>query len=218
MRDIFEMKDTDMEQQFAKAAPNTGFIPGQLLGAPGSLAGNFLVAMPGMADERFHRAVIYLCAHTPENAMGLIVNKPLHDLRFLDVLENLNITPSSATCSAIHVHRGGPVETQRGFVLHTSDYNRDGTLMLNENIALSATTEILKSIACGSGPQANLMALGYSGWGPGQLDEEIKRNAWLSVPADPDLLFSGDFHKKWEMALAKLGVSAALLSPVAGHC
>jgi putative transcriptional regulator len=207
-----------MEQHFAKTASAAGFIPGQILGTPGSLAGNFLVAMPGMADERFHRAVIYLCAHTPENAMGLVINKPLQDLRFLDVLENLNITPSSSSCNAIHVHRGGPVETQRGFVLHSSDYNRDGTLMLNDSICLSATTEILKSIASGRGPQSNLMALGYSGWGPGQLDEEMKRNAWLNVPADPELLFSANVHSKWEMALAKLGISPALLSPVAGHC
>ena len=206
-----------MNKEFAKAS-STGFIPGQLAGTPGSLAGNFLVAMPSMADQRFHRTVIYLCAHTPDNAMGLIINKPLQDLRFADVLENLNITPCSSTCSAIHVHRGGPVETQRGFVLHSSDYNRDGTLVLNDQIALSATTEILKSIASGSGPASNLMALGYSGWGPGQLDMEIKHNAWLNVPGDPDLLFSNDFGSKWERALAKLGVNAALLSPVAGHC
>lgn len=189
-----------------------------LMQGPGSMAGQFLVAMPGMSDPRFARAVIYLCAHTPENAMGLVINKPLTDLKFVDVLENLNIIPTTSTCQAIHVHRGGPVETQRGFVLHSCDYNRDGTLVLNDQFALSATTEILKSIACGAGPRANLMALGYSGWGPGQLDMEIKRNAWLNVPADPELLFSGDFNTKWDRALAKLGVDAALLSPVAGHC
>ena len=183
----------------------------------GYLDGQMLLAMPGMTDPRFVKSVIYLCAHTQENAMGLIINKPLQDLRFVDVLENLNITPR-AGCEAIHVHRGGPVETQRGFVLHSADYNRDGTLMLNDQIALSATTEILKSIANGTGPNANLMALGYSGWGPGQLDDEIKRNAWINVPADPDLLFSTDFGHKWERALGKLGISAASLSPTAGHC
>ena len=213
------MKDGDkdiMDPQVAKTA--MGYAPGHLTGAPGSLAGQFLIAMPGMTDPRFARAVIYLCAHTPENAMGLVINKPLQDLKFVDVLENLNIIPTTSTCRAIHVHRGGPVETQRGFVLHSCDYNRDGTLVLNDQVALSATTEILKSIACGAGPRANLMALGYSGWGPGQLDMEIKHNAWLNAPADPDLLFSGDFSSKWEKALAKLGVNAALLSPVAGHC
>jgi putative transcriptional regulator len=193
---------------------------GIVFGRPesGYLTGQFLVAMPGMADPRFHRAVIYMCAHTPENAMGLVVNKPMQDLRFVDILENLNITPRSSNCTAIHVHRGGPVERQRGFVLHSSEYQRDGTLVLNERIALSATTEILKAIAEGSGPRQNLMALGYSGWGPGQLDDEIKRNAWLSVPADADLLFSGNFGCKWEQAMAKLGIAPHLLSHEAGHC
>ncbi len=181
------------------------------------LTGQFLVAMPGMADPRFHRAVIYVCAHTAENAMGLVVNKPMQDLRFVDILENLNITPRSGTCTAIHVHRGGPVERQRGFVLHSAEYKRDGTLVLNEEIALSATTEILKAIADGSGPNQNLMALGYSGWGPGQLDDEIKRNAWMTVPAKRDLLFSGDFDKKWEQALASIGISPHMLTSQAGH-
>ncbi len=183
----------------------------------GFLTGQFLVAMPGMADPRFHRAVIYMCAHTSENAMGLIVNKPMQDLRFTDILENLNIHPRSNNCQAIHVHRGGPVERQRGFVLHSADYQREGTLMLNERIALSATTEILKSIAEGDGPHRNLMALGYSGWGAGQLDEEIKRNAWMIVPADPELLFDGDFGCKWEHALAKLGIAPHMLSTQCGH-
>ena len=219
------MKDGDkitMDPQFEKSLGTSQASAGAGLNAlahgPGSLAGQFLVAMPTMADPRFARTVIYLCAHTPENAMGLVINKPLQDLKFGDVLENLNIIPTTASCRGIHVHRGGPVETQRGFVLHSCDYNREGTLVLNDQVALSATTEILKSIACGAGPSANLMALGYSGWGPGQLDMEIKRNAWLNVPADPDLLFSGDFNSKWERALAKLGINAALLSPVAGHC
>lgn len=208
---------------FGRARPSpanageTEFGTNRLAHGPGSLAGSFLIAMPDMQPP-FHRAVIYLCAHTPENAMGLIINKPLEDLNFTDVLENLNIIPTTPSCQAILVHRGGPVETQRGFVLHSCDYTRDGTLVLDDHVALSATTEILKSIACGAGPRSNLMALGYSGWGPGQLDMEIKRNAWLSVPADPELLFSTDFDSKWERALAKLGVSASLLSPVAGHC
>ena len=185
---------------------------------PGYLTGQFLVAMPGMTDPRFHRTVIYMCAHTAENAMGLIVNKPMQDLRFTDILENLNITPRSNNCQAIHVHRGGPVERQRGFVLHSADYQREGTLMLNDRIALSATTEILKSIAEGMGPHQNLMALGYSGWGAGQLDEEIKRNAWMIVPADADLLFDADFGCKWEHALSKLGIAPHRLSTQCGHC
>ncbi len=183
----------------------------------GYLTGQLLVAMPAMADPRFHKAVIYMCAHSSEGAMGLIINKPLQDLRFTDILGQLKITPRSDTCSSIHVHRGGPVEVQRGFVLHTTDYQKNGTVLVNEDFALSATTEILKDIADGYGPNRNLMALGYSGWGPSQLDEEIKRNAWLCVPADAGLLFSEGFDHKWDLALSRLGIAAHRLSHEAGH-
>jgi putative transcriptional regulator len=182
----------------------------------GYLAGQFLVAMPGMMDPRFHRAVIYMCAHTAESAMGLVVNKPMQDLKFADILENLNIKPRQP-CDAIIVRRGGPVERQRGFVLHSADYQREGTLVLDGEVALSATTEVLKAIADGTGPKQNLMALGYAGWGPGQLDDEIKRNAWLSVPGDSRLLFSGTFTTMWEDALAKLGIAPHMLSSQAGR-
>lgn len=182
----------------------------------GYLVGQFLVAMPGMADPRFDRSVIYLCAHSAEGAMGLIVNKPMRDIKLPDVLSQLGIE-SKTSCDKIHIHQGGPVETARGFVLHSSDYERDGTLKVNSEICLSATTEILRAIATGEGPRQSLMALGYSGWGGGQLDEEIKQNAWLNVPGDEALLFSEDYERKWERALAKIGVSPALLSGVAGH-
>jgi putative transcriptional regulator len=183
----------------------------------GYLTGHLLVAMPTMADPRFHHTVIYVCAHSSEGAMGLIVNKPLNDLRFTDILSQLKIVPRSNNCSQINVHRGGPVEVQRGFVLHTSDYQKTGTVVVNEDIALSATTEILKDIAEGYGPHRNLMALGYSGWGPNQLDEEIKNNAWLCVPADAGLLFSDGYDHKWDMALARLGIAAHRLSTQVGH-
>jgi putative transcriptional regulator len=182
----------------------------------GYLVGQFLVAMPTMGDPRFERTVIYMCAHSAEGAMGLIVNKPIRDLKLPDILSQLGIE-TTAPCERIHIHRGGPVETARGFVLHSADYEREGTLKVNSEICLSATTEILRAIAAGDGPQRSLMALGYSGWGRGQLDEEIKQNAWLNVPADEELLFSDDFEHKWERALAKIGVSAALLSGSAGR-
>ena len=190
---------------------------GTLLQTSGYLTGQLLVAMPTMADPRFHRTVIYVCAHSAEGAMGLIVNKPLNDLRFTDILGQLKITPRSNTCSQIHVHRGGPVEVQRGFVLHSADYQKTGTVIVDDDIALSATTEILKDIADGYGPNRNLMALGYAGWGPSQLDEEIKRNAWLSVPADAGILFSDGYDHKWDMALARLGIAAHRLSTQVGH-
>jgi putative transcriptional regulator len=185
---------------------------------PGYLTGQLLVAMPGMADPRFDRAVIYMCVHSmDEGAMGLIVNKPLRDVRFGDILQNLNIQPRSDTCSRIQVHRGGPVQTQLGFILHSADYQKEGTLVVDGDIGLSTTTEVLKAIAEGSGPNRNLMALGYAGWDSRQLDDEIKRNAWLNVPADADLLFSEDYDHKWQMALAKLGIEPHMLSSTAGH-
>ena len=180
------------------------------------MVGQFLAAMPAMSDPRFERSVIYICAHSAEGAMGLIVNKPLKDIKLPEILGQLGIETKNA-CENIHIHRGGPVETARGFVLHSADYERDGTLKVNSEICLSATTDILRAIASGEGPQRSLMALGYSGWGSGQLDDEIKQNAWLNIPGDDELLFSEDFEKKWERALAKIGVSPALLSGVAGH-
>lgn len=183
----------------------------------GYLTGQLLVAMPAMEDPRFHRAVIYVCAHSAEGAMGLIVNKPMEDLKFTDILVQLKITARAEGCEDIHVHRGGPVEVQRGFVLHSADYQKGGTVMVNDDVGLSATTEILKDIAEGQGPRQNLMALGYSGWGPDQLDDEIKRNAWLCVPADPAFLFSDSDELKWDQALARLGIAAHRLSSEAGH-
>ncbi len=184
----------------------------------GYLAGQFLLAMPSMADPRFERSVIYMCAHSPEEAMGLIINKPVDDLNFTDILKQLDIKPKSPACSEIYVHRGGPVGARRGFVLHSTDYHQDdGTMKVSDDIALSATTEILRAIAEGSGPDQYFMALGYAGWGPGQLDEEIKNNAWLSVPADAEILFARDCTKKWDLALAKLGIAAHSLSGQAGH-
>lgn len=186
--------------------------------ASGYLTGQLLVAMPGMTDERFEKAVIYMCVHSlDEGAMGLIVNKPLPDVRFGDILNNLNIKPLSNSCTRVQVHRGGPVQTQLGFILHSGDYQRDGTLAVTSEICLSTTTEILKAIADGTGPQKNLMALGYAGWDSRQLDEEIKRNAWLNVPADADLLFSTDYAAKWDKAIAKLGIASHQLSGIAGH-
>ena len=180
------------------------------------LTGQFLIAMPTMGDPRFEKTVIYICHHAPEGAMGLIVNKPMQDLKFPDVLQQLNIS-ASAPCDAIIVHRGGPVAPAQGFVLHSTDFVRKGSLIVNDTVALSATTDILKAMAAGFGPKRSLMALGYSGWGKGQLDSEIKQNAWLNVPADDDLLFSPDNAGKWDRAMAKIGINPRLLSGVAGH-
>lgn len=183
---------------------------------PRYLAGQCLVAMPTMADPRFEKTVIYMCAHSEDGAMGLIVNKPLEELNFPDILEQIGIQ-SSPACDQITVHCGGPVESARGFVLHSSDYQMDGTMVVDASVALSATTEVLKAIAYGTGPKQCLMALGYAGWGAGQLDEEIMSNAWLNVPADSELLWSFDYNTKWDRALSKIGITPAMLVNVAGH-
>jgi len=157
-----------------------------------------------------------MCAHNAEGAMGLVVNRLMDSLSFDELLEQLDITDSNAE-NEIRVHFGGPVESSRGFVLHSSDYHRDGTLSVDETVALTATVDILRSIAGGHGPDQSLLALGYAGWGPGQLDQEIQANAWLSVQADPELVFGGDLDTKWDRALAKLGVGSAMFLGDAGH-
>lgn len=180
------------------------------------LTGHLLVAMPGMPDPRFAKAVIYLCAHNDEGAMGLLINRPMADFTFPDLLEQLNIT-SDADTSSIRVQFGGPVEQGRGFVLHSPDYVHESTLVVDQDVALTATVDILKVIAHGGGPSQRLLALGYAGWGPGQLDEEILQNGWLSVKADANIVFNADLQNKWQQALTKLGIDLSLLSEDAGH-
>jgi putative transcriptional regulator len=182
----------------------------------GYLAGQLLVAMPGMRDPRFAKTVIYVCAHSEEGAMGLVVNRPLESLTFGDLLQQLGIDPSDARKSA-SVHFGGPVESGRGFVLHSSDYQHEDTMQVGESIALTATIDILRAIALGDGPSRHLLALGYAGWGPGQLDSEIRANGWLHVAADDELVFGSELDTKWQRAMAKLGVDPRMLSDVAGH-
>ncbi len=182
-----------------------------------SLAGQLLVAMPGMPDARFAKSVIYMCAHNADGSMGLVVNRVLESLTFPELLEQLNIDTSMLACPDVHVHFGGPVETGRGFVLHTNDYTMDGTLDVDGGISLTATIDILRAIASGSGPARRLLALGYAGWGPGQLDSEIRANGWLTVSADPELVFETDLHTKWERAMAKIGVDPRMLSDACGH-
>ncbi len=180
------------------------------------LTGRFLIAMPGMQDDRFQQTLIYICAHGPEGAMGLVVNKSLDSISFPDLLEQLDI-PTPPAGEGIDVLFGGPVESGRGFVLHSPDYMHDATMVVDDGIALTATVDVLRAIANGSGPRQRLLALGYAGWDSGQLDDEIKANGWLSVDADPKLLFDTDISKKWERAMAKIGIDPLMLSDKAGH-
>lgn len=185
--------------------------------AEGYLAGQILIAMPSMSDPRFARTVIYLCAHNADGAMGLVLNRVISSITFKDLLEELKVEEPEVGRSSPAIHFGGPVETGRGFVLHSADYVGPDSMPLSGKFALTATVDILKAIAAGTGPQRHLLALGYAGWGPGQLDGELQENAWLSVEADPDLVFGDDLDEKWDRALAKLGISASLLSTDAGH-
>jgi len=182
----------------------------------GYLTGQFLVATPSMNDPRFARTVIYLCVHNAEGAMGLVVNRSVDSLTFDELLEQLNI-PRARGGSEIRVHFGGPVESGRGFVLHSTDYMREGTVVMDNGVGLTATVDILRDIADGFGPRDTLLALGYAGWGPGQLDSEIQENAWLTVPGDAGLLFDTSLDHKWDRAVGLLGFDPNLLSSEAGR-
>ena len=180
------------------------------------LGGKMLIAMPGMGDPRFATSVVLMCAHSPEGAMGLIVNKPTEGMTLADILKQLEIAPQGGR--DIKLHFGGPVEGARGFVLHSPDYNTGvSTLQVNPDFSMTATIDILEDMAHGDGPDQALMALGYAGWGPGQLEDEIAANGWLTCEATPEMVFDVTDDEKWAAALKSIGVDALLLSPDAGH-
>ena len=183
---------------------------------PSYLDGDLLIAMPQMRDPRFSQSVVYMVAHSEDGAMGLVLNKLIDNITFPDLLQQLGIeVPHSQQILGIRC--GGPVETGRGFVLHSSDYHQEGTLSLNSGICLTATVEILHDIASGQGPDHCMLALGYTGWGPGQLETEIQSNGWLHTTAEKELVFGEDSSSMWEQALAGLGVNPLMLSDVAGY-
>lgn len=192
--------------------------------APGYLDGQMLIAMPAMTDERFSRSVIYVCAHSTEGAMGIIVNHPAADVSFSDLLIQLDVIPAGdrielpPRAETVKVLKGGPVETGRGFVLHSADFFiENSTLPIDESICLTATLDILKAMAHGAGPQNAVLALGYAGWAPGQLESEIQDNGWLHCAADADLVFGMDTAGKYDQALRKIGIDLGMLSSEAGH-
>jgi len=186
---------------------------------PGSdfyFTGQLLIAMPGMRDEQFYKTVIYICAHTDDGAMGLVLNQVIKGLSFPSLLEQLGIE-EGANGRTVPIHFGGPVEAGRGFVLHTDDYQQDATLEVDGGVSLTATVDVLKAVARGRGPKQSLLALGYAGWGPGQLDDEIKANGWLQAPADRELIFDGDQATKWDRSIEKIGIDPRMLSDEVGH-
>jgi putative transcriptional regulator len=181
------------------------------------LQGKLLIAALGMADPRFERSVILLCAHSDEGAMGLIINKPNPDLTLSALTDHLNI-PRAPEGRDIRVHVGGPVERSRGFVLHSDDWSEGkSTMAIPGGFGMTATIDILEALAGGKGPRDALLALGYSGWAPGQLEQEIRRNDWLIADAGPDVIFSADDAKKWSRALRAMGVDPVTLSGTAGR-
>lgn len=181
------------------------------------LEGKLLIAMPGMGDPRFDRSVIFICAHSGDGALGLIVNKPAPRLKFDALLRQLEIDAGPPKRD-IRVHFGGPVENGRGFVLHSGDYTSDdSTLHVSDDFGMTATLDILQALATGEGPENALLALGYSGWGPGQLEAEILENGWLSCDASPELVFGGSDDDKWAAALKSMGIGAEMLSGAAGR-
>jgi putative transcriptional regulator len=197
----------------SKEAPQRGYLDGQML-----------IAMPTMRDERFARTLIYICAHSSEGAMGIVVNQPAANVNFADLLVQLEVIKDAdliqlpRRAGAVQVLKGGPVEPGRGFVLHSSDFFiENSTLPIDDGICLTATLDVLKAIAKGDGPNSALLALGYAGWAPGQLETEIQENGWLHCSADPDLIFGDDLGHKYERALRKLGIHAGMLSSEAGH-
>ena len=214
------MNETGRETPTADA-----FAGGRFHSHGGFLDGQMLVAMPGMSDERFARSVIYVCAHSEEGAMGIIINKrPSNEVRFPDLLVQLDVIPADeairlpSKAGAMQVLRGGPVETQRGFVLHSNDFFIDNsTLPIDTTVSLTATVDILRAIANGAGPDRAVLALGYAGWQAGQLESEMQHNGWLNVPADTSLIFDNALDSKYERAVAGLGIDLSRLSMFAGH-
>jgi len=192
--------------------------------ASGYLDGHFLIAMPGLNDGPFARTVVYVCAHSADGAMGITINQAASQITFRDLLVQLEIIPDGpeirlpGPVGRMQVHRGGPVETGRGFVLHSSEYFvENATLPIDENISLTTTLDILKAIAAGNGPANSMLALGYAGWSPGQLDNEIRENGWLHCPALPELIFDDNLDTKYDRALSLLGIGPGQLSSESGH-
>src|SRR5580700_10944640 len=190
----------------------------------GYLDGQMLIAMPAMLDDRFARSLIYICAHSSEGAMGIVVNHPAPNINFSDLLVKLDVIPAAdvirlpSRADVVKVMRGGPVETERGFVLHSADFFiENSTLPIDDGICLTATLDILKAIARGDGPASAILALGYAGWAPGQLETEIHQNGWLHCAADRELIFGPDTQGKYSLALKKIGIEVGMLSSEAGH-
>lgn len=199
-----------------KALPDKPQIDPNLLKGDSPLRNSLLVAMPSLRDGFFAKSVVYICAHSEAGAMGIVINQKLPDIDFGDLLSQLNLPESKLIVPPI-VHFGGPVESGRGFVLHSQDFMREDTVRINDKMCITGTIDILRAIAEGRGPDKSVFALGYAGWGPGQLEAEMRANSWLTAPADDDIVFGQDLGHKWEKSFKRLGIDPLSISNMTGR-
>lgn len=199
-----------------KALPDKPQIDPNLLKGDSPLRNSLLVAMPSLRDGFFAKSVVYICAHSEAGAMGIVINQKLPDVDFGDLLSQLNLPESKLIVPPI-VHFGGPVESGRGFVLHSQDFMREDTVRINDKMCITGTIDILRAIAEGRGPDKSVFALGYAGWGPGQLEAEMRANSWLTAPADDDIVFGQDLGHKWEKSFKRLGIDPLSISNMTGR-
>ena len=199
-----------------KKSMDSSHIDPNLLKGYSPFRNSLLIAMPSLSDGFFTRSVVYVCAHSAAGAMGIVINQRLPDVQFHDLLSQLHLPRSQLVVEPI-VHFGGPVETGRGFVLHSTDFMREDTVRINDSMCVTGTVDILRAIAEGKGPHNSIFALGYAGWSAGQLEREMQSNSWLTIPADDEIVFKVDIGKKWEAALGRLGINPLLLSADIGH-
>ena len=182
------------------------------------LTGQLLIAMPAMGDTRFDKAVVLVCAHDDNGAMGLVLNSEMQNIDFFDLMDQLDLDiDMQSGASNMPVMKGGPVEEARGFLLHSNDFEQNDTISVKEDYKVSGSVEALKNVLNGKGPDKMMFILGYAGWGPGQLDEEIQSNAWLTIDPDPELVFQTDPSEMWQRAINKIGIDPSMLSSVSGR-
>ncbi len=179
--------------------------------------GKLLIATPLLNGSCFEKSVVYLCAHNNTGAMGILVNLTLNNMKYSDLLKEVGIRDSEINCSELPIYFGGPVEAGKGFILHTNDYHSFSTQLIKDNISLTSTVDILKDMASGRGPNKKIIALGCAGWGPGQIEKEIKENAWITIPANENLVFGENNKYKWQQAIDSLGIDLTMLSHVVGN-
>ncbi|MGI9228988.1 MAG: YqgE/AlgH family protein [Gammaproteobacteria bacterium] len=181
-----------------------------------NLTNRFLIAMPALADPNFHHTVTYICAHNEEGAMGIVINRPL-DLEFGEIIQQMNLKPNNQDVQHLPIYHGGPVQIDRGFVLHDPDEEWSSSIQISPDLGMTTSRDILEAIAAGEGPEHSLIALGYAGWASGQLEQELMDNAWLSAPVDADIIFNTPCDKRWTSATALLGFASHQISPEVGH-